>query len=201
MRHRDPCCWKWTSSVAQRSTDGSLVSLWSFFKSGLLVRIRLGDQGPRFTQPKSKLPKQPLALSNAEFNAPSSFDVGGERFAVPQVAREANLGGRLSQHLIDVHKLCLGKPPRPTRPLAVGKSCEAFFLEPAHPVGHGSRGIAQELRDLSPAHALGNEQDAVQTVIVACFRRPSDLVLKGENDGLGIGNREFLHISKVRLPH
>src|SRR6476620_5039104 len=31
MRHRNPCCWKWTSSSAQRSTASSFRNLRSFF--------------------------------------------------------------------------------------------------------------------------------------------------------------------------
>src|SRR5450759_2521362 len=39
---REPCCWKCTSSVAQRSTVSSCISVWSFFYAPSAVQDRLG---------------------------------------------------------------------------------------------------------------------------------------------------------------
>src|SRR5208283_683590 len=41
IRQREPCCWKCTSSVAHRSTAGSVISAWSFFYALAVVRDRL----------------------------------------------------------------------------------------------------------------------------------------------------------------
>src|SRR6266478_7427231 len=38
---REPCCWKCTSSVAQRSTVSSCISAWSFFYAPFAVPDRL----------------------------------------------------------------------------------------------------------------------------------------------------------------
>src|SRR5260370_487843 len=40
---REPCCWKCTSSVAQRSTVSSCISVWSFFYAPSAVQDRLGQ--------------------------------------------------------------------------------------------------------------------------------------------------------------
>src|ERR1700730_2683583 len=40
---REPCCWKCTSSVAQRSTVSSSISVWSFFYAPFAVRDRPGQ--------------------------------------------------------------------------------------------------------------------------------------------------------------
>src|SRR5664280_3476109 len=43
--HREPCCWKCTSSVAQRSTVASSISAWSFFYAPSAVPDRPGQFG------------------------------------------------------------------------------------------------------------------------------------------------------------
>src|SRR5205809_7213141 len=43
MRQREPCCWKCTSSVAQRSTAASSISPWSFFYAPSAVQDRLAQ--------------------------------------------------------------------------------------------------------------------------------------------------------------
>src|SRR5438309_8970152 len=43
MRQREPCCWKCTSSVAQRSTAASSINPWSFFYAPSAVQDRLAQ--------------------------------------------------------------------------------------------------------------------------------------------------------------
>src|SRR5438034_6540905 len=43
MRQREPCCWKCTSSVAQRSTSSFPISPWSFFYAPSAVQDRLAQ--------------------------------------------------------------------------------------------------------------------------------------------------------------
>src|ERR1017187_10799730 len=45
IRHRDPCCWKWTSSVAHRSISSPCFSAWSFFY-GPSVLLGLPERSP-----------------------------------------------------------------------------------------------------------------------------------------------------------
>jgi hypothetical protein len=67
------------------------------------------------------------------------------------------------------------------------------LFEAPHPILNGPWSIPEELRDLESTHALGNEQQPVQAMIISGFRIPANLILQPENHGRGIGNHEWLH--------
>ncbi len=63
--HREPCCWKCTSSVAQRSTAGSSISAWSFFYAPFAVPDPLAQSGDAVCVSES-----PVAGTNADIALP-----------------------------------------------------------------------------------------------------------------------------------
>src|SRR5512145_3517082 len=101
IRHRDPCCWKWTSSMAQRSTLSSRTSARSFFVRQLKVGIRVGQLGSRLAQAETEATEQALALPCSDGHAELLLQEGRQRFPIPERCREAILGGASSQRRLD----------------------------------------------------------------------------------------------------
>jgi tetratricopeptide (TPR) repeat protein len=119
-----------------------------------------------------------------------------QRLSVPDIAGQVEGRRRLAQRHIDRRQLTLAQAARTTRSIAIHQARQSFFVEPAHPIGNGARGITQALGDFAGAHALRHEKKSMQAVVVAGLRRATDLVLKGENDGLGIFDLDSLHASQ-----
>lgn len=65
---REPCCWKWHSSRLQISFVGDFANFRSFFKSPLCCWISLSNHRSWFPSAKTKLMKNPLALTNSNFD-------------------------------------------------------------------------------------------------------------------------------------
>ena len=97
----------------------------------------------------------------------------------------------------DWHHVQVVQAPRTAGALAVHEARQTLCFEAAHPVGHGARCIAQQLTRLTTAHALRDQQDAVQPMIVARLGGTSNLVLDRQDDGLGIGYRQLFHTRKI----
>ena len=89
------------------------------------------------------------------------MDKRPQRLAVPQIAGQAEIPGRLPQGNIDLRKLPLAQPPRTPGTLSLDEPREPVIFEPAHPGGNGSGSIAKQFGDPVAAHALGNQQKAV----------------------------------------
>jgi hypothetical protein len=89
------------SSRLHRSTDGSLISRWSFFISLLSLWIGLRNQRSRFPAPKPHGAKQPLALPHAHLDAVPDPQVVRQEFAVPQILRVAMSPRRTAQRPLE----------------------------------------------------------------------------------------------------
>ena len=94
----------------------------------------------------------------------------------------------------------IAQPPRTFGALPPHEAGQAFLFEPMHPVGYGSRRIAKQSRKLSTAVSPGNQQGAVQPMVIARLRRPTDLIPQRENDTLYIGYRALFHSIKITDP-
>jgi hypothetical protein len=62
-----------------------------------------------------------------------------------------------------------------------------------NPVLHAPSRIAQQGGDLGTGHSLGNEEHAMESVVVARLVRTTNLILQPQNDAGGIGDLERLH--------
>ena len=120
-----------------------------------------------------------------------------QRLAVPQGPGQAKVPGSLSQRRVDLGYLVIVQAPWTTGTLCVDQSCQALGFEAAYPISHRSGRITQEVAYLSTAHALGDQQQAMQSVVVACLGGTLDLVLDRKDHGFGIGYRELFHSRKV----
>jgi hypothetical protein len=107
------------------------------------------------------LAKQSLALPHAQGETPLLMDKRPQRLAIPQIAGQAEIPGRLPQGSIDLRKLSLAQPPRTSGTLSLDEPRKPVIFKPAHPVGNGSGGIAKQFGDPVAAHALGDQQKAV----------------------------------------
>ncbi|HEV2454981.1 MAG TPA: hypothetical protein VGY98_12005 [Verrucomicrobiae bacterium] len=85
------------------------------------------------------------------------------------------------------------QPAGPPRTLTVGQAAEAASLESVHPVFHRAGSITQKAGCLGATHALGDQQNAVQPMVVARLIGAAYLVLQCQNHFFGIRDGECLH--------
>src|SRR5664279_3607711 len=97
IRQREPCCWKWTSSIAHRSTSGSTARIRSFFMRLLPLGVGVGQLWTRLAQAEPQLPEQALALADSQVDGERLLHPGRQRLAVPEVAAQPDLPWRLPQ--------------------------------------------------------------------------------------------------------
>ena len=127
------------------------------------------------------------------------MDKGRQRLAVPPRAGQAKVLGHLSQRRVDLGHLLIVQAPWTTGTLSVYQSGQTLGFESAYPIRYRPRRVAQEVADLSTTHALGDQQQAMQSVVITRLGRTLNLVLDRQNHRLGIGNRELFHTGKVTI--
>ena len=193
MRQREPCCWKRTSSMAQRSTALSLASRRVFFKCLLLSRVGTCNQRTRLAQAEAKLSKQSLALSHAQINLPLLGDKSSQGFTVPKVRRKAEVFRRLSQRRGNLCQLFLGESLRSSRAVGIDQSGQAFLFIAPHPICHSAMGVSKKSGHLTATHALCHKEDSVQPMVISRFLRPTNFLLQGRNYHCRIGNGQRFH--------
>ena len=160
---------------------------------GLKLGVRMGDQRSGLTQTKPQLTEEPLALPHSQRDAEPLVDEGCQSFSIPQTSYQAKVFGFLAQNFLELVQLFLLQPRRTPRPLAIDQAGQPLLLEAMHPVLHCPWRISQQASHLATAHPLGYQQQSVQTVIVACFLRTSDLILQSEDHSISIRDLEFSH--------
>ena len=194
MRHREPYCWKCTSSIAQRSTFGLMLNLWSFFMHPLNFRVSVGDQGPRFAQPEAELPEHPLALANAQVDVEVLLHPSTQGLPVPKGSRQAHLTGSVAEHGINLLPLLFTQPPGPPGSVSFQQPGQTSFFQAMHPILHRAPAIAQQSRHLGTSHPLSYQQYPVQPMIVTRIFRTTDLILKSQHHSFGIANLQWFHV-------
>jgi len=193
IRHREPCCWKRTSSIAQRSTALSLARRRVFFKLLLLEGVGAGNKRTRLAQAEAKLSKQPLTLSHAQINLPLLSNKSSQGFAIPEVRRKAEIFRRLPQRRGNLRQMFLGQSLRSSRAVPFDQSGKAFLIIAPHPICHGTMGVSKKSGNLTAAHALSHKQDTVQSMIIPRFLRPTNLLLQARDCHRRIGNGQCFH--------
>lgn len=101
----------------------------------------------------------------------------GEQFAVPERLRMAQATRFDPQVPFDGFPRLVVQPPRASRPLGFAERVHTPLLETPHPPLHRGRVLAKPFGNLVAAVAMGYQQHPVQTMVVAGFFRPIDLVL------------------------
>src|SRR5271165_1864540 len=197
MRHRLPCCWKWTSSSAQRSTSGSTASRRSFFYRRLQLRVGLGDLRARFAEPETQLAKEPLALAHLQGHPELLLHESRQQGPVPQLRRKPVVGWRPPQRCLDLRHILWVQSLRPARSLALVQGAESTPLETAYPFYHGSRRIPKGPRCFPATHPLGYQQHPVQPMIVTGIGAATYLVLQRQDHLFPVGYRQCLHMPQT----
>lgn len=180
MWQLDPCNWKCTSSVAQRSTSPAQAISRSFYIFPLFIGIGTGDFGPRLSETKPKLPEHTLALKHPQCDAPLAGNKLGERLSVPKIGKKPAICWTLSESKAKFLQLLFAEPSRSPGSFSFTKAGKAFFFELTHPIGNCSRGVSKEFHNVLAVQALSYKEDSVQAVIVARFTRALDFVLQGD---------------------
>lgn len=160
---------------------------------GLKLGVRMGDQRSGLTQTKPQLTEETLALPYSQRDAEPLVDEGCQGFSIPQTSHQAKVFGSLAQNLLELVQLFLLQPRRTPRPLAIDQAGQPLLLEAMHPVLHCPWRIPQQASYLATTHPLGYQQQSMQTVIVACLLRTSDLILQSEDHSISIRDLEFSH--------
>ena len=196
---RVPCCWKWHSSKLHKSTPGSRTSRRSFFISLLGRRIRLGNNRSGFAEAEVQVMKNPLALSSAQANAVGPMQMMSEQFSIPEVLGIAELAGGPPQVTVSLRQLRLRQSRRTPRPVSLFQSCKTAPLKSVHPTLHRRGILPQPLCRLVTIHALADEQQPVQAMLVARFLRAQNLLLQCHTHDVDIGNLQLSHKASCRI--
>ena len=165
----------------------------------LPFRIGVGNQGARFAQSETPLPKQALALTHSQTNAAPPLDPCAQSFSVPQRTRQAHIPRRATQHRVDLPQLRLAQTLGASGAFPLRQSGEPACLKASNPILYRSWGIPQKPADLGTGHPLGDQQHSMQPVIIARFFRTANLILQSQNNACSIVNLQWFHIS--RKPH
>ena len=165
----------------------------------LLFRIRMSNLRPWFTEPEAQRPEEALTLTDTQMHRELLLDEGGQRLAVPEVRRDAYRLGRLSECTANDLQLFGSQARWPARPLFLLQTSQAILAIGAYPVLVSARGIAQRRCCLAAGHALGHEQNSMESVIIAGFVGAVDFVLESQNGQGGVRDGQRLHTNMKPL--
>ena len=193
MRHRDPCNWKRTSSMAHRSVSSEQASSVSFFIFPLLFGISMRDLRPGLSETKAELPEKPLALAHSQCDSPPHGNKLRESLSIPEIGAKAEICRTLSESLGDLLQLLSAESSWPPRPFSFSKTGKAFVFKPSHPIGNRPGSVPKESRYFSATQALSHKKNSVQSVIVAGFVRSADFILEGEHHLFRVSDFGFSH--------
>ncbi len=200
MRQREPCNWKCTSSIAQRSIVSSRERPCSFFIFFLREGISIGDLRPRLAQAKSKLPEQTLALAHPQGDLPLLSDKLTESLSIPEIGTGFPVHRTASKSTADLFQLFGVESPRSARPVPLSQASKAFLFESLHPIGNCPRSISQERGNFCATQSLRNHQYTMQPVVVTRFIRAANLILQGQNDDFWFGEVDSFHSASRVAP-
>jgi hypothetical protein len=153
----------------------------------------LGNDRPGFAESEVQTVKHPLALSSAQVNPAGPIQMMSEQLAIPEVLRVAELAGRLPKVAVRPRQLHRRESRRATQPFAFLQPGETVLLKSAHPTLHRGGILPQPIGRLVTVEALADEQQAVQAMVVARFRRAENLLLQRHPHDLNIGNLQLSH--------
>ena len=139
---------------------------------GLRLRIGLRDQRAGFAQAEAQLAKESLALTRLQIDTKLLHQIAGKGLAIPNPTPCHSGGaGTLAQRSLDSGQLCWTQAGRPPRAVCVGQSSQARRFKAVHPILHRAWRIAQHTSSLTTTDAMGDQQHAMQPVVVARFAR------------------------------
>jgi len=167
--------------MAQRSTLSSLARARSFFVHRLKLRIGVGQLRSRLAQPEAQPPEQALALPRSDGHTDLFLKERRERLPIPEVRRQAIVRWAPSQGGLDPLQLRSAQSTWAAGSLPVGKARQAVALEALHPVLHRPGRVAQKSPDVWAGQTVGNQKNAVQSVVVPGVRGAANLILEAQD--------------------
>jgi hypothetical protein len=145
---------------------------------GLPLGVGFGDQ--RAAQPIARIrqTEQPLALAHTQRHGITLLQTGGEAFPIPQIGLNPHRGWRLAHPATHFLQLLGGQPGRATRMVAFGQTGQPLPIKAPYPIDQRARRVAKEVGHLFATHPGSDEQDAMQTMIIAGVLMTVNLLLQ-----------------------
>jgi hypothetical protein len=118
-----------------------------------------------------------------------------QQLPIPEVLGVAELAGRPPQISIHLRQLRQREPRRAARPLSFLQPGKASPLKSVHPTLHGRGILSQPLGDLVAVHALADEQQPMQAMVIARLVGTENLLLQRNQHDANIGNLQLSQCS------
>jgi len=190
---REPCCWKWHSSMNHISTCLLPARPSSFFICLLGLHVRLGNHWAGFSPAKAQLMKEILALPNLQFNIELFLQVMTQEFTVPQVLRIPEFPREAAQVLRQNGLVPRQKPGIPSNSSGITQAIDARFIITLNPVLNCSRAIAKKRNNICACPSITNEQYAMKPMLEPGFICAMDFIFDDCSRFLWIANGNSSH--------
>ncbi len=144
----------------------------------LPLGIGFGDQWS--SQPITSVhqAEQPLALAHTHLHAVALPHTCGKTFSIPKVGVHLRSQRRLSNQAAHFLQLLSRESGRTPGMVALGETGQALQVKASHPIDHGAWGVSKESGNPLATQTGSDEQDAVQSVIIASVLMTIDFLLQ-----------------------
>ncbi len=147
----------------------------------------------RLVPAEAHLANEPLALPDPQADGEPLGEVVAQELAIPEALGVPQGLGWPPQVAPQPTPQAGIEHARAPGPGGLLESAEPVRLEPADPVLHGSRAVAEQLGHLVASRPPADQEDPVKAVLVPRLLRPEDLLPHRDLHGLCIGDLEFAH--------
>jgi hypothetical protein len=106
---------------------------------GLPLRVGFGRQRPAQPITRCHQVKQTLTLPDAQPEAKTLLDAGGEAAPIPEIELQSGGGRRLAHQGMDSFQLLGRESGGAAGMVALRQPRQTLLIESPHPVGHGAR--------------------------------------------------------------
>ena len=144
----------------------------------LSLRISSGQHRARLAEPELELTEQSLALAHAQLDSIGLVDPRRQRLAIPKIDPHPGIARFFPQHSIDFFYLPFFQAARASGPLSFGQTRQALLIEAVNPIFNRTRCVAKQASHLRARHTLRNQQNSMQSVIVARLLGPLNFLLQ-----------------------
>jgi hypothetical protein len=144
------------------------------------LRITARNDWPWFAQPKPKLPKYPLALSDTKINTKALIDIGTQRFAIPNAWGKPNVLGRQPKHCVNLLNLRFTESSRSSTPLFVHQPLKTPLSICIDPIPDRSLRIAKQFANARARQFLCSQKNRVESVVITRIIISPDFVLQNK---------------------
>ena len=155
--------------------------------------VGLSDLRARLAQPEAELTEQALTLSHLQLHAEFAPEKLGQRWPIPHLRRKAELRGTGTQRRLHLAQLLIIQAAGSTWSFAFRQTGQALRFEALHPVYDRARRVTQERADLWTGQTLGDQQNSVQSMVVARGIVAANLILQCHDHVFLVRDRQCFH--------